>query len=149
MMFFNKAVSRNAIGFFLFLLLTLLFLFFHYCLKGVFKSILKFLGKYMCGCIHKKKQKIKNAHVHYCYRVPNATATDDFCLDKSESILFNSEAEYNESLGAQLRRMRVKFYKEKRQKEQKYIEIKKLPKFRTVSSYNYRLHPDLKDQFIY
>lgn len=141
--FFNRCVTNNGVYFFIALLIYVTYL----VLKIFFGNLLSLLSTIFFCCVRaRKSQEVKNQTVHFCYRVQDEYIADElqlYNIQKEEGIL------KTDSILTKLQENRFKFYRNKKANLQssnsKYTSV---PTFTTLPSYDYRLHPSLKELYM-
>ena len=104
------------------------------------------IGNILCFCGKKKDElEAKNKTIHYCYRVPDAYIVDELNLYKAEK---DSGTLDENSIFVKLRNLRCSLYATKYEKMETNPNYAKIPIFNTLPSYDYRLHPTLKELFM-
>ena len=123
-------------------------------LKLILGTFLSSIFSAICGCLVSKTNltfKKKGSDIHYCQRIPSSTIRDEVKLFEK----FKNEEAGNEKLiSYRLFRQRASHYNnlmKLARKNQPRVDPKSgknIKTFTTLPSYNYKLHPDLRDLFL-
>lgn len=123
----------------------------YFATKLILGTILSSICKFLCSSSDEDHEQAKRGmNVEYCMRVPKDTIADErklFEVNKLKSTMLDQ-------MSLKLYRKRGLLYlaamKQAESNDDRILKVdgKRVKQFTTLPSYNYQLHPDMRDLFI-
>lgn len=145
--FFTRCTNDNAIVFTVIICLFILYYVLKLTLGTIFTSICKFIFSEESEDIEKAK---RGGSVEYCMRLQKDVIEDERKLHAKNKQKQGNTEEISEKLYQKRARLYAAVEQLASKSPEGILKIKgmKIKKFTTLPSYNYQMHPDMRDLFI-